>query len=309
MARPPIRSLARPHFSLALVLVMFACSRLAIAQQLNDAPTANDTKTKTKTQASYDKPLTQSTSPQQVLKGPHVEDPPRMSLVEYVYGGSLRELDLPAGEAALELLDLDESVADKVAHVLAQRAQLAEQLIIDNFDFVSQGETIEAADNKLAKGLFFVRALMIFEPLIERGRIENEVVKVLPPQQAKQYTTILDEYWDAYARAELEKNHQRITRRAINRLIRKARNDEFGKEIELAADRAINSEEFAVGYLLRDMHLTAEQEQRIHKLLIDYITTSMGQPSEEATDKLFLSVIMFLNEDQRQLLAKRIKGL
>ncbi len=307
MARPPIRSLARPRFSLALVLLMLACSRLATAQQLNDAPTDNHAKANT--EASHNEPSTQSTSPQEVFKGPRVDDPPRVSLVEYVYGGSLRELDLPAGEAALELLDLDESVADKVAHVLAQRAQLAEQLIIDNFDFVSQAETIAAADNKLAQGLFFVRALMVFEPLIERGRIENEVVKVLPPEQAKQYTAILDEYWDAYARAELAKNHQRITRRAINRLIRKARNDEFGKEIELAADRAINSEEFAVGYLLRDMNLSPEQEQRIHKLLIDYITTTMGEPNEEATDKLFLSVIMFLNEDQRQLLAKRIKGL
>ena len=309
MAKASIPTLARPKFSLALILVLIACSGLSLAQE--SQPETQKTTTPTTPTTPTPPPASDASGTvpaRDALGGPTIAVEPRHSLVEYVYGGGLRELDLPAGEAALELLNLDESVADKVAHVLAQRAQLTEKLIIDNFDFLSQGETINASDNKLAQGIFILRALVVFEPLVARGRVENEIRSVLPPDKAREYARLLGEYWDAYARAELAKNGQRITRRRIKQIIRKARFGQFEQEVELAVQRTIDTARFQVGYLLRDMDLTEAQKKTIHTLVVNYVTKNMGQPSEDDGEKLYASIIAFLNEHQREVLAERIKG-
>jgi len=243
------------------------------------------------------------------LAGPRVHAEEPRTLVAYEYAGGLQDLGMPPAEAALELLDLDEHAAERVAHVLAERAMLAERLIIENFDLVSQGETINASGNALAKGAFLLRVLKALKPLIDRGPLEDEIRAQLPEEQAAEFDRLLDEYWQAVGRARVEEARSRGEKLGVRRAVRLARRDQLGEEVELAARRALESERFAVDYLTRGLDLSPQQHERIDRLVRDFAARRMGEADEQGKERLVAQVLAHLTERQRDLLIERIKGL
>jgi hypothetical protein len=289
-----------PKLPLAIGLVLLHAAMLARAQTEAQADIQN----------SADSPHVQpGQAAPSALAGPQVAPDAPRTLVVYEYGGGLQDLGLPPPEAALELLDLDEPTSERLAHVLAQRAMLAEQLIIDNFELFSQGETIEASDSKLAKGVFLVQVVRVLKPLIERGPLEDEIRAQLPPQQAAEFDLLLDEYWEAVGKARVEEARAKGEKVGLRRAVRQARHDQLGKEVELAAARAIESERFMVEYLTDGLALTPRQEARIDRLVRDFGVRTMGAADEKEKEGLFVAVLAFLSERQRELLLERIKGL
>ena len=247
--------------------------------------------------------------PAESLAGPAVEPGDRDTLVIYEYGGELQELGLPPAEAALELLDLDERTAELVGAVLTERAMLAERLIIENFELVSQGETIEASGSKLEKGFFFLQVVRALHPLIERGPLEDEIRAVLPAATAEHFDALLDEYWHAVGQSRVEQARAKGERLRLRKAVREARRDQLGREVELAAERALQSERFAIDYLTKGLELTESQQERIRQLVVGFAARTMGEPSEKDKERLFAEVIAYLNERQRTEIIKRIKGL
>ncbi|VAX41258.1 hypothetical protein MNBD_PLANCTO03-284 [hydrothermal vent metagenome] len=243
------------------------------------------------------------------LAGPGIPATDPHTLVVYEYGGTLQPLGLPPAEAALDLLDLDTETAERIARVLTERSMLAEQLIIDNFDLVSQGETIDSSENELEKGLFVFQVVQALYPLIERGPLEDEIRPLLPPMVAHEYNAILNEYWRALGKSRVEEAKAKGYTLRLRKAIREARAQQIEKEVELAAERALESERFAIDYLLKGLDLTDTQQARIKTLIIDYTTRTMGDASEKDTERLFGEVLAYLNETQRTIIIERIKGL
>ena len=288
---------------LAIGLVLLQAATLAAAQtQTPTRTTQSGEPTPRHTQPASD-------PPGDPLGGPAIEQSDAHSLVVYEYTGQIQELGLPPAEAALELLDLDGATAEAVGRVLTARAMLAEQLIIDNFDLVSQSDAIEASGSKLEKGVFFLRVLRALHPLIERGSLEDEIRAVLPESLAAEYDTLLDEYWHAVGAARVEAAQAHGGKLRLRKAIREARRDQLGKEVELAAKRALESERFAVDYLTRGLGLTTEQEARIRDLVTGFVADTMGDADERDKQRLFVGVLAFLNDQQRTILIDRIKGL
>lgn len=248
-------------------------------------------------------------APPDPLGGPAIEQDDRDTLVVYEYGGELQELGLPPAEAAVELIDLDEETAERVGRILAQRAMLAERLIIDNFELVSQGETVEASGSKLEKGLFFIQVVRALKPLIDRGPLEDEIRAVLPEPAAERFDALLDEYWQAVGRSRVEQAQARGEKLRLRKAIREARRDQLGKEVELAAQRALESERFAIIYLTKGLDLTDAQQERITTMITSFSARTMGDPSQQDKERLFAEVIAYLNEQQRALIIERIRGL
>lgn len=252
----------------------------------------------------------QQTSPEdEPLGGPAIEPDDRDTLVVYEYGGQLQELGLPPAEAALELIDLDTPTAERVGRILTERAMLAEQLIIDNFELVSQGEAVEASGTKLEKGLFFIQVVRALQPLIDRGSLEDEIRAVLPEPAAEHFDALLDEYWQAVGKSRVELARAKGEKLRLRKAVREARRDQLGKEVELAAHRALESERFAITYLTKGLDLSEQQQSRITSLITDFSARTMGDPSQQEKERLFAEVIAYLNEHQRTLIIERIKGL
>jgi len=243
------------------------------------------------------------------LAGPTVEPAEPHTLVAYEYSGQLQELGLPPAEAALDLLDLDPMTAERVSDVIAERARLAEQLIADNFELFIQAETVEASGKALEKGWFFVRVLKVLYPLIERGSLEDEIRPLLPDTTGDEFDALLDEYWQAVGQARVDDANAKGDRLRLRKAIREARRDQIGKEVELAAERALASERFAVQYLTKGLELNDFQQTKIQSLINDFMGRTMGEPTESDTAQLFIGVLAFLNEAQRTEMLERIKGV
>ncbi|MDQ7013839.1 MAG: hypothetical protein Q9O74_08095 [Planctomycetota bacterium] len=243
------------------------------------------------------------------LAGPSVDPTEPNTLVVYEYNGQLQELGLPPAEAALDLLELDPETGEAVATVIAERALLAEQLITDNFDLFSQSETIEAGGTGLEKGWFFLRVLRVLHPLIERGSLEDEIRPLLPEMTARDFDALLEEYWQAIGQARVDDAKAKGHRVRLRKAVREARRDQLGKEIEMAAERAVESERFAVQYLTKGIELNEFQLHNIQTLINDHMGRTMGEASENDTALLFLGVLAYLDETQRAQMIERIKGV
>ena len=247
--------------------------------------------------------------PTNALAGPSVEPAEPHTLVAYEYSGQLQELGLPPAEAALDLLDLDPMTAERVSDIIAERARLAEQLIADNFELFIQAETVEASGKALEKGWFFARVLKALYPLIERGSLEDEIRPLLPEMTGDEFDALLDEYWQAVGQARVDAANAKGERLRLRKAVREARRDQIGKEVELAAERALASERFAVQYLTKGLELNEFQQTKIQSLINDHMGRTMGEPSEGDTAQLFIGVLAFLNEAQRTEMLERIKGV
>lgn len=243
------------------------------------------------------------------LSGPSVAPAEPRTLVAYEYGGGLQDLGLPPAEAALDLLDLDPMTAERVSDVIAARALLAEQLIAENFELFIQAETIEASGKGLEKGWFFVRIVKALYPLIERGSLEDEIRPLLPETTRQEFDSLLDEYWQAVGQARVAEANAKGERLRLRKAVREARRDQVGKEVELAGERALTSERFAVQYLTKGLELNESQQARIRSLINEHMGRTMGEPTEGDTAKLFVGVLAFLNETQRAEMIERIKGV
>jgi hypothetical protein len=254
-------------------------------------------------------PRPAQTQPADALGGPVIEPDDRDTLVVFEYGGELQDLGLPPAEAALELVDLDPQTAERVAKILTERAMLAEQLIIDNFELVSQGEAVETSGSKLEKGVFFLQVVQALKPLIDRGSLEDEIRAVLPQDTAERFDALLDEYWAAVGQSRVDQARAKGEKLRLRKAVREARRDQLGKEVELAAQRALESERFTIDYLTKGLELTASQRDRIRALITDFAGRTMGDPSQSEKERLFVEVIAYLNEQQRTLILERIKGL
>lgn len=254
-------------------------------------------------------PRPAQTQPADALGGPVIEPDDRDTLVVYEYGGGLQDLGLPPAEAALELVDLDPETAERVAKILTERAMLAEQLIIDNFELVSQGEAVETSGSKLEKGVFFLQVVQALKPLIDRGSLEDEIRSVLPEETAERFDALLDEYWGAVGQSRVDQARAKGETLRLRKAVREARRDQLGKEVELAAQRALESERFTIDYITKGLELTSSQRDRIRALITDFSGRTMGDPSQSEKERLFVEVIAYLNEQQRTLILERIKGL
>ncbi len=243
------------------------------------------------------------------LAGPSVDPADPDTLVVYEYDGQLQELGLPPAEAALDLLELDPETSEAVAVVIAERALLAERLITDNFDLFVQAETVEAGGTGLEKGWFYLRMLRALHPLIERGSLEDELRPLLPEKAGQRFDALLDEYWQAVGQARVEDARAKGHRLRLRKAVREARRDQLGKEVELAAERALESERFAVQYLTKGIELTAFQQNKIQTLINDHMGRTMGEASEGDTALLFVGVLAYLDETQRAEMIERIKGI
>lgn len=243
------------------------------------------------------------------LAGPMIEPGDRDTLVVYEYGGQLQELGLPPAEAALEMLDLDEATAERVGRILTDRAMLAERLIIENFELVSQGEAVESSGTRLEKGVFFLRVVNALRPLIARGPLEDEIRAVLPDAAAGRYDALLGEYWQAVGKSRVAAARAKGEELRPRKAVREARRDQLGKEVELAAKRALQSERFAVDYLTKGLDLSEGQRSRIGALVTDFVARTMGDATQQDKERLFVEVIAYLSEGQRAKIIDRIRGL
>ncbi|MDX2146642.1 MAG: hypothetical protein SFZ23_03890 [Planctomycetota bacterium] len=138
------------------------------------------------------------------LGGPKVlaSDAPS-TLVARDMAGRVIRLEIPAEEAALELLTLDAVTKEAVDRILDERARILDQLVVENIETLGRMRNSFAAGNRKEAAAMLRELTSKAKPLRERGRLRDEIASVLPAEQQTAFAALVTGYWDAI-RAEIK---------------------------------------------------------------------------------------------------------
>lgn len=153
--------------------------------------------------------------PADPLSGPRVREGGSASggeptLVERAFDGTLRTYDVRIEEAAAERLDLKDSERAAVRRVLDERAAAMDAIVRENIELLLKGVAAQQAGDRAAQRAHLAEMREAFGPLGERGGLLSELAAALPAEKALRLRAMVQEYWRARVRDEV--NAQRRER-------------------------------------------------------------------------------------------------
>lgn len=255
-----------------------------------------------------DPPTAQPAEPAKddVLSGPKVKETvAEKSLVRRNFQGRVQRLEVNPAEAAIELLSLDAATAAKVKKVVGERTQVLDRIVRENLDLLLKIQN--TADRRGKIGLLR-EAREKFKDLEARGKLQEEVAKVLPAEQAKRYEELIKGYWEtllADAEQEAGAGKEKPAKSEIaTREVLLA----FGAEIRRSYERQIASKTKELEEFLGKLGLSAEKEAKIRNFFVEYAERTKGRASEQQRRDLFQKVLRELDRDQQKIVLDEVLG-
>jgi len=243
------------------------------------------------------------------LKGPRVSDKESSkTLVEKDFSGKLKRLELPAEEAALRLVKVDDASRAKIDTILGERAAIMDKALIQNIDLVVQIHNAGQSGDK-AEALKLLQEFgKKLEPLKARGKLQDEVAGALPEAEREAYRALVKEYHQALvanAMAQAKAKGEELTLgQAAGRELVAA----IGQEIKRSYDRQIGGRKEDFEKLIASLNLKPEQETRIRNMVTDYGQKTKLNPTAEQKRALFGKIYRELDGEQRKALLAYYRG-
>ena len=242
-----------------------------------------------------------------VLRGPKVEEEAKArTLVSRDYQGKLVRLEVDPAQAALDLIELDPKDREAAHKIILERDALIDKLVFDNLKTIAElAQARQAGDaettSRLIKDLWDKSA-----PWRERGRLADELARVLPDDKARQLKSLVDEYVRAAVedrRAQPGKDGKAPG--ALGAVLAEGL-EGFGREIKRSYERVFLSQAKDFDALIAKLQLTPEQESKVRQLVGDLFQKTYGKPTKAQSSKVFLQVYALLDPEQRRMLAEQI---
>jgi hypothetical protein len=227
-----------------------------------------------------------------VLEGPSIEADARRE-------ATLVRLDTTPEQAALELLDLNPSVRERVDTILAERMAIFDQTVIESLDLISRFESAKALKNTQAMretlGVFMGR----LAPLVQRGPASMELARAMPREQAKRFQAFIKKYHKAVL-ADEKRLAQRERRKFHPiEVALKARGDELGQEIERSIKRSAAMADAGFDMLLQSLELDPEVEAMIRSRTLEFVQKVKFNPTKEQEDGFMAQLFLDLDRESR----------
>lgn len=127
------------------------------------------------------------------------------SLVSRDFRGDFQRLQEPAEEAALRLLRLSDAEQAGTQRVLNERSAILDEVVGNNLEILLRLQGFKeggATPDRMAALREISEKLA---PLRERGRLRDELMEELSPENAKEFRRLVDGYWNALIDSEVAK--------------------------------------------------------------------------------------------------------
>lgn len=255
------------------------------------------------------------------LRGPTVQPAPApRTLVQRDLAGKLIPLDTHPAEAAVRLLDLDPATRAKVDAILLERSRLLDALVTENFELLVRLNAARESGRHEEAARLFRELSAKARPLRDRGPLARELMAVLSPEQAAELRRLIQEYWQAAVKEELEAKHAAAAGENPDDHtpvddpapadLRAAARDEMHAivrgEIRRAYERTIASAAREFDELIKDLRLTPEQESQVRKIVGDSFQRTYGKATQAERIQVFWQVYSLLDDDQKAELLRRL---
>lgn len=232
----------------------------------------------------------------------------RSTIVERTADGQLQRLQIPAEERAAQVMDLDANERERVARVLRERADMLDEIVVRNFDLLSQmhAATIagDAAEARRLSGMYMTK----LERLTDRGRFEDEVRPELRLDHQEEFSRLITEYRQALlqqASRESKAEGKDLKPQVLaDREMRRA----MAREVQRSYERAIVGTPVTYDAVLGGLGLKPEQESKARQLVAEFNQSYGDKATPEQRRDLLMKVLKELDDEQRLKLVKAVRG-
>lgn len=254
------------------------------------------------------------------LRGPAVDTTAKAapSLVQRDFAGRIVKLDIPPAEAAAKLMTLDDDARAQVDRILLERSRILDKIVTDNLELLVRLQGAREGGEREEVARVFQELSAKAQPLRDRGQLAQELLGVLPDEQGRELRRLMQEYWQAIVKQELDdkKNPGGVMddaaapaanpRRDNREVMRQEMLAVVGGEIRRAYERTIGSAARDFDTLLAELNVTPEQESRIRKIVGDSFQASYGKATVQERTAVFAKVYEVLDEQQKTEVIRRL---
>lgn len=250
-------------------------------------------------------------APTDVLAGPKVGGADKAAtpdvLVERDFDGKVRRLDTSVEEAALEHIDLSSEERSRVEAIFAERAALIDKLVRENLRTLMDAAAAGQAGDRQGQSRAVRELISKAGELGERGRLRDQIVKVIDPAKADQLRMITDAYWNAIVEETQKADAQQ--RGARTRALAREFLLGVGQEIRRSYERSIVSKGAELDAALARLNLGEEKTTRVRNQFTDYGQKNLLNKATPEDRRAFIQKLaQELGPDEFRALLREVFG-
>lgn len=260
-----------------------------------------------------------------LLSGPAVEAEPGGGQLDVMnLDGTMKRLDAPAAEIAVEMLDLDDATRARVDAVLEERAAAIDSFVQANLDLLTVLPTLRNEENREKRREVFQQVREGLAPELAKGTLAERIAAVLPDEQRASYESALETYRADLLEARLRELDPERAERARTMMQRRGRalgggagagriGAEFQEvqqiiqiELRRSYERIRAQQQSNIASLVERLDLDPETEERVRSILRE-AATEAGDPREIDRRKVLREINAVLTPEQRRAFMRSIR--
>ncbi len=235
-----------------------------------------------------------------LLKGPEVKK--TGSIVRHTMSGRFEQLEGRPEMAAFNAVTANSSLADLAIEIELQRTVALSMLLIDQIDLMKESTDAALAGNNKEANRIQGQLHKLFDPNQRSDPLTPGLIELLDKKQRREYTKILDEYWDAWIDSTLgdrkDKDKPAVRNRVRSRLTTRL----FNHELSEAYNISLKQYRDAIEAIYAAVEPTEDQREAMREILITYIKETRLDPSAEQRRDAMVQMYDLLDQERQQKL-------
>lgn len=240
------------------------------------------------------------------LAGPRVDDPGSRTLVRYDMQNRLQLVDVRPEEAALGLLDLDETRRMQAREVVMDRADALRLYLTEHVEllkeFADPAALKDPATGKDTSGALAKQLFEGFDPQRTRDPLLSPLATVLTPEEHARLTQLVNEYWEAWIAREQKQQTKTPREKIVEQLVARA----FARETQRMYESSLRPIRQKMDTIATAAEATDEQKQTLRRAFVEFIRAGKLQPAPEHRAALAQAIHDALTPEQRVKLVEQM---
>lgn len=240
------------------------------------------------------------------LAGPKVDDPAARTLVRYDMQGRLQLVDMRPEEAALALLDLDETRRMQAREVVLDRSDAVRLYLTEHVEllkeFASPAALKDPTTGKDISGALAKQLFEGFDPQRTRDPLLSPLATVLTPEEHARLTQLVDEYWEAWIAREQKQQAKTPREKIVEQLVART----FARETQRIYESSLRPIRQKMDTIANAAGASDEQKDVLRRAFVEFIRAGKLRPTAEHRAALAQAIHDALTPEQRVKLVEQM---
>ncbi len=242
-----------------------------------------------------------TTAQDDVLKGPDLNSKQRPTIVHQSMSGEFQQVEGRPEIAAFAAITDDPQLNEHARKIALDRTIELSLLLVDEIDLMREStDAMRDGNQKRAREI-----QSQFHEQFDQGTHEplsQHLIELLNDAQRTMYTSVLEEYWDAWINWTLRNRETKINDRARNQTRNRLAARLFQRELVEAYDISLKRYRDALEVIYSAVEPTDEQREAIRSVIIEHIKATRLEASPQQRRDAMHEIYRLLDDDRKQKL-------